>query len=144
LYGFDQVLSPLAAYLAVTGPVVSRVSRTGSCGGGGRRGRGGSAGRPRRQQSAGGAGRRVAPRAGVPASGVLGNLARLIQLHLVVRSRHGRSGQVAGASWWTGMALWGTMTAGESWWDFTPLADWPLLVNLLTHASLALELLYPG
>ena len=27
--------------------------------------------------------------------------------------------------------------------DFTPLAAWPLLINVLTHASLAIELLYP-
>jgi predicted DCC family thiol-disulfide oxidoreductase YuxK len=42
------------------------------------------------------------------------------------------------------MALWGTMTAGEFVvLDFTPMARWPMLINLLTHASLALELLYP-
>ena len=39
---------------------------------------------------------------------------------------------------------WRTMTAGEFVVvNFTRLADWPLTINLLTHASLALELLYP-
>jgi predicted DCC family thiol-disulfide oxidoreductase YuxK len=42
------------------------------------------------------------------------------------------------------MALWGTMTAGEfATLDFTPLANWPIVLNCLTHASLAFELLYP-
>ena len=52
--------------------------------------------------------------------------------------------KVQGPSWWNGMALWGTMTAGEFVTrDFTALADWPLVLNFLTHASLAFELLYP-
>jgi predicted DCC family thiol-disulfide oxidoreductase YuxK len=52
--------------------------------------------------------------------------------------------KVQGPSWWNGMALWGTMTAGEFVTrDFTALAHWPLLVNLLTHSSLTMELLYP-
>jgi predicted DCC family thiol-disulfide oxidoreductase YuxK len=53
-------------------------------------------------------------------------------------------GKLQGPSWWNGMALWGTMTAGEFvTFDFTPMARWPQLINFLTHASLALELLYP-
>ena len=52
--------------------------------------------------------------------------------------------KVQGPSWWNGMALWGTMTAGEFVTrDFTALAAWPLVLNFLTHASLAFELLYP-
>ena len=52
--------------------------------------------------------------------------------------------KLQGPSWWNGMALWKTMTAGEFVvLDFTALAAWPLLINLLTHVSLALELLYP-
>ncbi len=52
--------------------------------------------------------------------------------------------KLQGPSWWNGMALWGTMTAGEFVvLDFTALAAWPLLINLLTHASLTIELLYP-
>jgi predicted DCC family thiol-disulfide oxidoreductase YuxK len=52
--------------------------------------------------------------------------------------------KLQGASWWNGMALWGTMSAGEFVvWDFTRMAGLPLLINFLTHASLTLELLYP-
>ena len=42
------------------------------------------------------------------------NLAlRLIQLHLVVIYGMAGLGKLQGPSWWNGMALWGTMTAGE-------------------------------
>ena len=52
--------------------------------------------------------------------------------------------KVQGPSWWNGMALWGTMTAGEFVTrDYTGIAGWPLLINLMTHLSLAFELLYP-
>ena len=52
--------------------------------------------------------------------------------------------KLQGPSWWNGTAIWKTMATGEFVvLDFTALAAWPLLVNLLTHASLALELLYP-
>jgi predicted DCC family thiol-disulfide oxidoreductase YuxK len=69
---------------------------------------------------------------------------RLIQLHLVIIYAMAGLAKLQGPSWWTGMALWGTMTAGEFVvHDFTSLAAWPRLVNALTHASLALELLYP-
>jgi predicted DCC family thiol-disulfide oxidoreductase YuxK len=95
---------------------------------------------------AAGAGRRVAPdEPGVPPPSIAANLAlRLIQLHLVAIYALAGLAKLQGPSWWNGLALWGTMTAGEFVvLDFTPLADWPRLVNLLTHASLALELLYP-
>jgi predicted DCC family thiol-disulfide oxidoreductase YuxK len=76
---------------------------------------------------------------------VSANLAlRLIQLHLLVIYGMAGLGKLQGPSWWNGMALWGTMTAGEFVaFDFTPMARWPLLINFLTHLSLALELLYP-
>jgi predicted DCC family thiol-disulfide oxidoreductase YuxK len=82
---------------------------------------------------------------GVPRSTISANLAlRLIQLHLVFIYAMAGLAKVQGPSWWNGMALWGTMTAGEFVTrDFTALAGWPMLVNFLTHASLALELLYP-
>jgi predicted DCC family thiol-disulfide oxidoreductase YuxK len=42
------------------------------------------------------------------------------------------------------MAIWATMTAGEFVTrDYTVFSHWPMSVNFLTHASLALELLYP-
>src|SRR5262249_50709428 len=82
---------------------------------------------------------------GVPEPTLSANLAlRLIQLHLVLIYGMAGLAKLQGPSWWNGMALWGAMTAGEFVvLDLAPLAAWPLLVNFLTHASLALELLYP-
>lgn len=145
LYGFDQVLSPLTLYLAATGSSGQSVSLDRFL----RRWRQSraSAARPMPASSApGGASRRVLPTdPAVPSPTVGANLAlRLIQLHLVVIYASAGLGKLQGPSWWNGMALWGTMTAGEFVvLDFTPMARWPMLINFLTHASLALELLYP-
>jgi predicted DCC family thiol-disulfide oxidoreductase YuxK len=146
LFGFDQIISPLALYLAVTGASGQAVSldrflrRW-------RQARNAADDSTRLPRSpAGRAARRVEPdEPGVPAPSVSANLAlRLIQLHLVVIYAMAGLAKLQGLSWWTGMALWGTMTAGEFVVrDFTWLAQWLPLVNLLTHASLALELLYP-
>ena len=83
---------------------------------------------------------------GVPSPTVSANLAlRLIQLHLVVIYGMAGLAKLQGPSWWNGMALWRTMTAGEFVvLDFTALAAWPLLINLLTHVSLAIELALSG
>ena len=89
-------------------------------------------------------GRRVTAREpGIPHPTISANLAlRLIQLHLVFIYAMAGLAKVQGPSWWNGMALWGTMTAGEFVTrDFTALADWPSVLNFLTHASLAFELL---
>jgi predicted DCC family thiol-disulfide oxidoreductase YuxK len=143
LYGFDQVVSALALYLAVTGSSGQAVSLDRFL----RRWR---QARIASAQTSGrhskGAGRRVTPdEAGVPPATVSANLAlRLIQLHLVVIYGMAGMAKLQGPSWWNGTALWKTMTTGEFvTLDFTVLADWPLIVNLLTHAALALELLYP-
>ena len=82
---------------------------------------------------------------GVPVPTISANLSlRLIQLHLVVIYAMAAMGKLQGPSWWDGTATWKTMTAGEFVvGDFTPMANWPLVINLLTHATLALELLYP-
>jgi predicted DCC family thiol-disulfide oxidoreductase YuxK len=142
LYGFDQVLSTLMLYLAVTGASGQAVSLDRFR----RRWRQARANARRPAKPAGSSGRRVAPdEPGVPSPTVSANLAlRLIQLHLVAIYGIAGLAKLQGPSWWNGMALWGTMTAGEFVvLDFTALADWPLLVNLLTHASLTIELLYP-
>jgi len=142
LFGFDQVLSTLAFYLAATfssGQALSldrffrrwRQARA-------------TARLPGSRDSGGG--RRVTPGdPGAPQPTISANLAlRLIQLHLVFIYAMAGLAKVQGPSWWRGTALWGTMTAGEFVTrDFTPIAAWPLVVNLLTHASLAFELLYP-
>ena len=140
LFGFDQVLSTLLFYLAVTfssGQAISldrfrqrwRQAR--------------AAARSTRTQAGG---RRVSPgQPGAPGPTISANLAlRLIQLHTAFIYGMAGLAKVQGPSWWNGMALWGTMTAGEFVsLDFTALANWPLVLNFLTHASLALELLYP-
>ena len=142
LFGFDQIVSTLILYLAATfssGQAISldrflrrwRSARA-------------AAWQPRPPGSM--AGRRVtSDEPGGSAPSVTANLAlRLIQLHLAFIYAMAGLAKIQGPSWWTGMALWGTMTAGEFVTrDFTPLADWPLVINGLTHASLALELLYP-
>ncbi len=144
LYGFDQVLSPLALYLAVTGSGGQAVSLDRFF----RRWRQArrAAAAPVAIGSATGVGRRVSPdEPAEPRPTVSANLAlRLIQLHLLVIYGMAGLGKLQGPSWWNGMALWGTMTAGEFVaLDFTPMARWPMVIYALTHASLALELLYP-
>jgi predicted DCC family thiol-disulfide oxidoreductase YuxK len=142
LFGFDQIVSTLMLYLAATfssGQAISldrflnrwRSARA-------------AARQPRPPGST--ASRRVtSDEPGAPAPSVPANLAlRLIQLHLVFIYAMAGLAKIQGPSWWTGMAIWGTMTAGEFVTrDFTPLAGWPMVLNGLTHASLAFELLYP-
>ena len=76
---------------------------------------------------------------------VSANLAlRLIQLHLTVIYGMAGLAKLQGPSWWDGTAIWKTMATGEFVvLDFTALAAWPVVINLVTHASLALEILYP-
>ena len=140
LFGFDQVISPLTLYLAVTGAsgqAVSldrflrrwRQSRSSAAAGP----------LPPRAVARASPGRQVTPdEPGVPVPTISANLSlRLIQLHLVVIYAMAAMGKLQGPSWWDGTATWKTMTAGEFVvGDFTPMADWPLVINLLTHASL--------
>jgi predicted DCC family thiol-disulfide oxidoreductase YuxK len=136
LFGFDQVVSTLALYLAVTGASGQSVSldrflaRY-------RQARGAVA---RRRQD----GRWTFP-PGVPGPTVSANLAlRLIQLHLVLMYGAAGLAKLQGPAWWNGMAIWGTLAAGEfRLFDLTWLAAWPWLLNLLTHFALAFELGYP-
>ncbi len=145
LFGFDQVISPLALYLAVTGASGQAVSldrflrRW-------RQARSAAASPAPVHASGASRGRRVTPEEpGVPVPTISSNLAlRLIQLHLVLIYAMAGLGKLQGPSWWNGMAIWRTMTAGEFVvGNFTALVQWPLVVNFLTHFSLALELLYP-
>ncbi len=144
LYGFDQVLSVLTLYLAVTGAAGQAVSFDRFW----RRWRQARAQAAQRRASIpqGGPGRRVTPGdPAVPVATVSANLAlRLIQLHIVVIYGMAGLAKIQGPSWWNGTALWKTMATGEFvLLDFTALAAWPWLINLLTHVSLAIELAYP-
>ena len=142
LYGFDQVLSTLTFYLAMTGASGQAVSLDRFL----RRWRQARAAPTRVITRPGAPGRRVRPdEAGRPIATISANLAlRLIQLHLVVIYGMAGLAKLQGPTWWDGTAIWKTMATGEFVvLNFTGLAAWPLLVNLITHASLALELLYP-
>jgi predicted DCC family thiol-disulfide oxidoreductase YuxK len=142
LYGFDQVLSTLALYLAVAGASGQSVSLDRFL----RRWRQSRAAAAQTQKRSGATGRRVTPdEPGRPVRTISANLAlRLIQIHLVVIYGMAGLAKLQGPSWWDGTAIWKTMATGEFVvFDFTALAAWPVLINLVTHASLALELLYP-
>ena len=124
LFGFDQILSLLTLYLAVCGASGHALSLDRFL----RRSRGATATIP-----------------GAPQPTIAANISlRMIQLHLAFIYGMAGLAKLQGPSWWNGMAIWGTMTAGEfAAFDFTSLAAWPKLLNLLTHASLALEISYP-
>lgn len=117
LYGLDQVNGLLSLYLMV-GPSGSRFSV--------------DAWRARR------AGRRLA----VPS--VTANLAiRLMQCHLCVIYLFAGLSKLQGLSWWNGFAVWGGIANQEyQTLDLTWLADWPLVINALTHLTVAFELSY--
>jgi predicted DCC family thiol-disulfide oxidoreductase YuxK len=135
LFGFDQIVSSLALYLAVTGASGQAVSLDRFIA----RLRLARALTVRRR----GDGRWIVPPGG-PAATVSANLAlRLIQLHLVLIYGMAGLAKLQGPAWWSGMAIWGTLASAEfSLLDFTWLAAWPYILNLLTHAALALELTY--
>jgi predicted DCC family thiol-disulfide oxidoreductase YuxK len=144
LFGFDQVLSASLLYLAVTASSGEAVSLDRFV----RRWRQARAHasivRPTRHKE--GTRLPIGPDLpGVPAATTSANLAlRLVQIHVVLIYAMAGLAKLQGPSWWTGMALWKTMTTGEfAGLDFTPLAAWPVLINVLTHSSLLLELLYP-
>jgi predicted DCC family thiol-disulfide oxidoreductase YuxK len=145
LFGFDQVLSAVLFYLAVTGASGQAVSldrfwrRW-------RQARHSALSRPPSGRGSSGLPGRVSlNEPGAPPKTIPANLAlRLIQLHLLVIYGMAALAKLQGPSWWTGTALWRTMATGEfARLNFAPLAAWPLSINLLTHLSLALELLYP-
>ncbi|MGC8642817.1 MAG: DCC1-like thiol-disulfide oxidoreductase family protein [Isosphaeraceae bacterium] len=142
LFGFDQILSTLALYLAVSFASGQAVSLDRFF----KRWRSARAAARQVKPPGSTGGRRVSPeQPGAPRPTVSANLAlRLIQLHLVFIYANAGLAKLQGPSWWTGLALWGTLTAGEFVTrDFTWISRWPTLVNFLTHASLAFELLYP-
>jgi predicted DCC family thiol-disulfide oxidoreductase YuxK len=135
VFGFDQVVSMLALYLAVTGASGQAVSLDRFLA----RYRLARALTARRR----GDGRWVVP-PGVPTPTIAANLAlRLIQLHLVLIYAMAGLAKLQGQAWWTGMAIWGTLASVEfSLLDLTWLARWPRVLNVLTHAALLIELSY--
>ncbi len=137
VFGFDQHLSTWVLYLAVTGASGQAVSLDRFLS-------------RWRQARAEAAKRRRDGRwtftSGVPRPTVSANLGlRLIQLHLCLIYGMAGLAKLQGAAWWNGTAIWGTLAAGEfRLFDLTWLAAFPWLINVMTHAGLATEILYPA
>ena len=72
------------------------------------------------------------------------NLAiRLIQLHMCVIYLFAGISKLTGMAWWDGTAMW--MAFGNMEYqslDMTWMADWPRLMNLMAHVTIAWEISY--
>jgi hypothetical protein len=72
------------------------------------------------------------------------NLAiRLIQIHMCVIYLFAGMAKLTGPAWWDGTAMW--MAFGNLEYqslDMTWMADWPRLMNLMTHVTVFWELSY--
>ena len=69
---------------------------------------------------------------------------RLIQLHMCIIYLFSGLGKLQGESWWNGQAVWYSSANLEYQYliDMTWLANWPMLVAFLTHATVYWELSY--
>jgi len=68
---------------------------------------------------------------------------RLIQLHMCVIYLFAGASKLTGQSWWDGNAMW--LAFGNLEYqslDMTWLADWPRLVNVMTHLTIVWEVYY--
>jgi predicted DCC family thiol-disulfide oxidoreductase YuxK len=137
LFGFDQIVTTWAFYLAMTGASGKAVSIDRFLS----RWRQARADMGRRRADG-----RMTVAAGVPVGSVAANIGlRLIQLHLAFIYGMAGLSKLQGQSWWTGFAAWGVVASGEfRRFDLTWLAAFPLLLNLMTHVGLFLELSYPA
>lgn len=117
LYGLDQINGLLSLYLML-GPSGSRFSV--------------DAWRARRARQI------------TDSPSVTANLAvRLMQCHMCVIYLFAGLSKLQGLSWWNGFAFWGGIANQEyQTLDLTWLADWPLVINVLTHLTVAFELSY--
>jgi hypothetical protein len=79
-----------------------------------------------------------------PAPSPSANLAiRLLQIHLCIVYLFSGLAKLGGGSWRTGSAVWWAAANYEyQSLDMTWLANWPMLVALLTHATVFWELFY--
>lgn len=136
LYGFDQMVSTWAFYLAVCGASGQAVSLDRFLS----RWRQARLSLKTRPKD----GRWPVP-SGVPASSVGANIGlRLIQLHLCLIYGMAGIAKLRGDAWWTGFAVWGVLAAGEfRRFNLTWVAAYPLFLNLMTHMGLLFELVYP-
>ena len=136
VYGFDDIITTWALYLAVSGASGRAVSLDRYLA----RFRRNRVEVAHRRQD----GRWTAP-SGVPLPSIAANIGlRLIQCHLVVIYAISGLSKFQGQAWWNGTAIWGTLAAGEfRLFDLTWLALYPGLLNAMTHAALFLETAYP-
>jgi predicted DCC family thiol-disulfide oxidoreductase YuxK len=136
LFGFDQITSTLTLYLAVTGASGQAVSIDRFLA----RWKQARALTVRRLKDG-----RWPLEVGMPRPTISANLAlRLIQLHFCLIYGMAGLAKLQGPGWWNGTAIWGLLASGEfNLLDFTWLAAHPLLLNVMTHASLAIEISYP-
>lgn len=68
---------------------------------------------------------------------------RLIQLHMCVIYLFAGMAKLKGVAWWDGSAMWGAVGNLEyQSIDITALANWPVLVAVLTHVTVYWELSY--
>ncbi len=68
---------------------------------------------------------------------------RLIQVHMCVIYLFAALGKLTGIAWWDGSATWVSIASLEyQSLDMTWLANWPILVSLLTHITVWWELTY--
>ena len=68
---------------------------------------------------------------------------RLVQLHLCVLYLFAGLSKLQGPAWWDGTAMWKAMANLEyQSLDMTWMSGWPLLVNVLTHVTIAWEISY--
>jgi uncharacterized membrane protein YphA (DoxX/SURF4 family) len=124
LYGFDQILGFLTLYLTVN-PGHGWLSV--------------DVWRARRRQQ-----RRPSPRPSALGPQPSVTIAtRLIQLHLCLLYFVAGIAKLKGATWWSGVAFWGAIGNQEyQTVDLTVLVHWPVIINLLTHVTLAWEISY--
>src|SRR5262249_39192025 len=136
LFGFDQIVSAWAFYLAVTGASGQAVSLDRFLG----RYRDARAAVARRRHDG-----RCVVSPGARAPAVWANFAlRRVQLHLMLICGMAGFAKRQGQGWWSGMAIWGVLASAEfRLFDLTWLVAYPWLLNLMTHGSLLLELSYP-
>ncbi|HTU25935.1 MAG TPA: HTTM domain-containing protein [Pirellulales bacterium] len=68
---------------------------------------------------------------------------RLMQLHLCIIYLYAGMGKLMGPAWWNGTAMWQAVASLEyQSIDMTWLANYPMLLDLLTHVTVLWELFY--
>ena len=68
---------------------------------------------------------------------------RLMQLHLCVVYLFAGLSKLQGPAWWNGTAIWGGIANLEyQSLDMTWLVHWPLVINFLTHLTVAWEIAF--